>query len=251
MLFLAEIAPNLWTAAQSRRFLGLEVGCRMIVVRLPNDDLVLISPLPLKSGDRARLEALGNVAHLIAPNRFHHLHFGPAQALYPKAQAWGVEGLSQKRPDLRFDHTLDQPGHFENVLHYLPLKGFASITPRGIQNLNESVFWHQPSQTLILTDIAFNFDETFPFTSRLAAQVLGSYQTLRPTRLEKWGSFDKDAVEQSIRQVLHWDFDRVIPGHGSIVESDAKAELQAGYEWLLGRSLDPHPTLAALYNTAR
>lgn len=251
MLFLAEIAPNLWTATQSMRFLGLEVGCRMTVVRLPNDDLVLISPLPLKPSDRARFAALGHVNHLIAPNRFHHLYFGTAQALYPRAQAWGVEGLALKRPDLRFDGTLDRSGDFAGVLHYLPFRGFASITPKGIQTLHETVFWHQPSNTLILTDIAFNFDDTFPFRSRLAAQVLGSYQTLRPSRLEKWGSFDKEAVEQSIRQVLNWEFDRVIPGHGSIVETHGKTQLQAGYEWLLGRSLGPRQTTAALCDTSR
>ncbi len=244
MLFLTEVAPDLWTATQSQRFLGLEVGCRMTVVRLPNRELVLISPLPLKHGDRARLDALGTVKHLIAPNRFHHLYFGDAQALYPQAQAWGVEGLAQKRPDLRFDGWLNQSGSFAGVLHYLPFEGFAGIVLQGVQLANETVFWHQPSRTLIITDLAFNFDETFPFTSRLAAQVLGSYQTLRPTRLEKWGSFDKTAVEHSIRQVLDWDFDRVIPGHGAIVESNAKDQLREGYEWFLGRSLAADPALA-------
>ena len=244
MLFLTEVAPDLWTATQSQRFLGLEVGCRMTVVRLPNRELVLISPLPLKNGDRARLDALGTVKHLIAPNRFHHLYFGDAQALYPQAQAWGVEGLAQKRPDLRFDGLLNQPGNFAGELHYLPFEGFAGIQLQGVQLANETVFWHQPSRTLIVTDLAFNFDETFPFTSRLAAQVLGSYQTLRPTRLEKWGSLNKVAVEQSIRQVLAWDFDRVIPGHGAIVETNAKDQLREGYEWFLGRSLGPSQSLA-------
>lgn len=244
MLFLNEVAPDLWTATQSLRFSGLEVGCRMTVVRLPSQALVLISPLPLKSGDRALLDSLGTVRHLIAPNRFHHLYFGDAQALYPAAQAWGVDGLAAKRPDLRFDDSLDQPGNFEDVLHYLPFQGVASILPQGIQAVHETVFWHRPSGTVILTDIAFNFDETFPFSSRLAAQVLGTYQTLRPSRLEKWVSRDKAAIEKSIRQVLSWDFERVIPGHGSIAESDGKAQLKAGYEWFLGRSLEPCQQLA-------
>ncbi|MEM6838951.1 MAG: DUF4336 domain-containing protein [Cyanobacteria bacterium P01_C01_bin.120] len=237
MLFLDEVAANLWTATQSLRFLGFEVGCRMTVVRLPSQALVLISPLPLKNGDRLRLDALGTVSHIIAPNRFHHLHFGAAQALYPQAQTWGALGLLEKRPDLEFDHTLDQPGQFEETLHYLPFRGFSSILPTGIQTVNETVFWHQPSGTMILTDIAYNFDDTFPFSTRLAAQVLGTYQSLRPSWLEKWGSRDKTVVEKSIRQVLAWDFDRVLPGHGSIIETGGKAQLKAGYEWLLGRSL--------------
>ena len=35
---LIEIAPDLWTATQPLRFLGLEVGSRMTVVRLPSQD---------------------------------------------------------------------------------------------------------------------------------------------------------------------------------------------------------------------
>jgi len=239
MLFLNEIAPNLWTATRSLRFLGLEVGCRMTVVRLPSQALVLISPIALKNGDRALLDSLGTVTHLVAPNLFHHLHFGEAQAIYPNAMAWGVAGLPQKRPDLRFDALLDQPGNFEETLYYQPFRGFSSILPQGIQLAHETVFWHPPSGSVILTDIAFNFDDTFPFTSRLAAQLLGTYQTLRPSRLEKWGTRDKAAVENSIRQVLTWEFDRVIPGHGAVLETHGKAQLQRGFEWFLGRSLAP------------
>lgn len=238
MLFLNEVAPNIWTAAQSFRVLGVEVGSRMTIVRLPSQDLALISPIPLKRGDRTLLDALGRVKYLIAPNLFHHLYIGEVQSMYPEAQVLGVTGLGQKRPDLKADETLSQSGSFEHVLDYLPFEGFSAILPSGIQAVHETVFCHQPSGTLILTDIAFNFDETFPFSTRVAAQILGSYQTLRPSRLEKWGSLDKATVEASIRQVLAWNFDRVIPGHGAIVETGGKAQLEEGYEWFLGRSLD-------------
>ncbi|MEO1127111.1 MAG: hypothetical protein AAFW84_12935 [Cyanobacteria bacterium J06635_15] len=100
-----------------------------------------------------------------------------------------------------------------------------------------TVFCHRPSRTLILTDTAFNFDQNNRLTMRLAAQVLGSYKTLRPSQLEKWGSRDKAAVEASVRQVLAWDFDRVIPGHGSIVETGGKEAFKTGYEWFLDKAL--------------
>jgi hypothetical protein len=209
----------------------------MTVIRLPNQDLVLISPILLKNGDRALLEALGTVRYLIAPNLFHHLYFEAVQQMYPQAETWGVTGLREKCPELTLDHLLDHTGNFADTLEYLPFKGFGAILPSGIQLAQETVFWHRPSRTLIITDIAFNFDDTFPFTTQLAARVLGSYKTLRPSRLEKWGTLDKAAVEASIRQVLAWDFDRVIPAHGAIVETGGKAQLQAAYEWFLERSL--------------
>lgn len=49
---LVELAPDLWVATQPLRFLGLEVGSRMTVVRLPSQKLVLISPIELGLGDR-------------------------------------------------------------------------------------------------------------------------------------------------------------------------------------------------------
>ncbi len=235
---LIEIAPNLWTATQPLRFLGLAVGSRMTVVRLPSQDLVLISPIELGEDERESLDQLGTVRHIIAPNLFHHLSIATTQALYPDAKVWGVTGLAEKCPDLRLDALLNTPGNFGNVLDYRPFEGFAAILPRGIKLAQETVFFHRPSRTLILTDIAFNFDQTSDLLTRLAAQMLGSYQTLRPSRLEKWGSRDKATVEASVRQVLTWDFDRVIPGHGAIVENLGKSQFQAGYEWFLGKSLE-------------
>ncbi len=234
---LLPIASDLWTATQPLRFLGLAVGSRMIVVRLPSQDLVLISPIKLEERDRETLNQLGTVRHLIAPNLFHHLSISSAQAIYPQSTVWGVAGLPEKRPDLNVEQLLTQPGSFENTLDYLPFKGFESILPRGIKPVHETVFFHRPSRTLILTDIAFNFDRNSSLSIRLAAQVLGSYETLRPSRLEKWGSRDKVAVEASVRQVLAWDFDRVIPGHGSILETGGKAQFKAGYEWFLNKTL--------------
>ncbi|MDJ0706098.1 MAG: DUF4336 domain-containing protein [Leptolyngbyaceae cyanobacterium MO_188.B28] len=234
---LIEIAPDLWTANQPLRFLGLEVGSRMTVVRLPSQDLVLISPIGLGEDDLQALDQLGAVSHIIAPNLFHHLSIGSTHMRYPKAKVWGVAGLMEKRSDLQFDALLTEPGSFEESLDYCQFQGFASILPRGVKPVHETVFYHRSSHTLILTDIAFNFDQTNPLSTRLAARVLGSYNTLQPSRLEKWGSRDKATVEKSVRRVLAWDFDRVIPGHGSVIEAGGKAQFKAGYEWFLSKAL--------------
>ena len=236
-MVLAEIAPNLWTATQPFNFLGLEIGTRMTVVRLPGGGLVLISPIQLSDSHRQALDNLGEVQHIVAPNLFHHLFLGGVQAMYPEAKTWGVEGLPQKRPDLRFDALLTAPGSFEDTLDYLPFQGFASILPSGIQLAHETVFYHRPSRTLMLTDTSFNFDETNSFPVRLVGWIGGSYKSLSPSRLEKWGTRNKNAVEASVREVLKWDFDRVIPGHGSIVETDGKAAFKSGFEWFLGKDL--------------
>ncbi|MEO0409213.1 MAG: DUF4336 domain-containing protein [Cyanobacteria bacterium P01_A01_bin.135] len=234
---LTSIANHLWTTAQPLRFLGLEVGARMTVVRLSSGELVLISPVSLTESLCSSLDKLGTVAHIIAPNLFHHLFVGQAQTRYPQAKIWGVEGLRDKRPDLKIDALLDQTGTFAGELDYLPFAGFEVILPRGIATVNETVFFHRPSRTLILTDIAFNFDSSNSLGTQLAARVLGSYNKLKPTLLEKWGTRDKSKVETSVQQVMAWDFERVVPAHGSVIDVGGKAAFQAGYEWFLNRSL--------------
>lgn len=231
---LTETALNLWTATQPLRFLGIDIGSRMSVVRLPSGVLVLISPIELDAQACQKLDSLGPVGHIIAPNLFHHFSIGSAQALYPNAKIWGVAGLSEKRPDLIFDQQFQQSGSFENTLDYLSFKGFKAIMPNGIKPANETVFYHRPTRTLILTDIAYNFDKNNTLGTRLAAKVLlGSYGTLMPSRFEKLATHDKNQVADSVEQVLNWDFDRVIPGHGSVVETGGKDQFEAGYRWFL------------------
>ncbi|MBT9312758.1 DUF4336 domain-containing protein [Leptothoe kymatousa] len=236
---LTPIADNLWCASQPLRFIGLEIGTRMTVVRLGNGDLVLISPIALDAAHRLQLDTLGTVRHIIAPNLFHHMFVGQGQSLYPNATVWGVEGLAEKRPDLKLDDLVNQPGSFNGELDYMPFRGFASILPQGICMANETVFYHRPSRSLILTDIAFNFGQNSSLSVRLGTRILGGYNQLQPSRLEKWGTRDKATVADSVRQVLAWDFDRVIPAHGSIVETNGKAAFKAGYEWFLDCSLSP------------
>lgn len=234
---LIPIADNLWTVTQPFSYLGLEIGTRMVIVRLSGGELILISPIQLQASDCPTLNNLGTVRHLIAPNQFHHLYLGSAQALYPDATAWGVEGLAEKRPDLRLDSLLNQAGSFGGELEYLPFQGFGALLPRGICLAHETVFWHRSSRSLILTDSSFHFDETYPWVTQLAARVLGSYKVLKPSYFEKWGSRDKAQVKASVQKVLAWEFDRVIAAHGSIVETDGKAQVKAGFEWLLGEAL--------------
>ncbi|MEM9246358.1 MAG: DUF4336 domain-containing protein, partial [Cyanobacteria bacterium P01_F01_bin.153] len=178
---LTEIAPDLWVATQPLRFLGVEVGSRMTVVRLPDGGLVLISPIALKDSDRTIIESLGTVRHIIAPNLFHHLSVGTAKDLCPDAKVWGVEGLQEKRPDVAFDNLLNTAGDFGKALEYLPFQGFAAPLPGGIMPVNETVFCHRPSGTLIVTDIAYNFDQNNSLGIRLAARILGSYGQLKPS----------------------------------------------------------------------
>ena len=231
---LKQIDRHLWVAEQPLKFLGLEVGTRMTVIKLSNGSLVIISPIEINSEIQQQLGNIGTVRYIIAPNLFHYLYLAQAQQIYPQAETIAPQGLAAKQPDLKIDRVFTQdPVEFDSELEFVRFEGFQVLIPPKVKVINEIVFYHPASKTLIITDSAFNFDRSFPFATQLAARVLGSYQVLKPYLLDKIASQDKPKLKQSIDKILAWDFQRVIMAHGTIVEHEAKAQLSAGYRWLL------------------
>jgi hypothetical protein len=236
---LQSLGSNIWVANQPLRFWGLEVGTRMTVIRLAHNELAVISPIQLTPQLIADLQELGNVAYLIAPNRYHHLFAQAFKQQYPQAKFLAASGLSEKCPHLQIDRVISEPsGNLGDQLFYQQFPGLYMPTPQGADPLNEVVFYHPESHSLILTDIAFHFDSTMAGLTRAIAKLIGNYDRLQLTLLEKWLIRDKNEVEAAIRSVLDWDFDRVIMAHGSPVTTNGKAMLKAGYEWLLDTNLD-------------
>lgn len=236
---LRAIAKNIWVQEQPLKFLGLEVGTRMTVIRLKNGELIVISPIQANETVIEELNEIGNVSLLIAPNLYHHLFLSDFKAIYPKAKILAPPGLELKRPDIPIDRKLEEKGQIgtDREVEYLLFAGLKFFDLKGFSILNEIVFLHRESHTLILTDTAYHFDATFPFTSQLVFRVLGGYKQLKPSWLEKIATTEKQKVKQAIEQILAWDFNRVIMAHGSIIETEAKEKLKQGYESFLSIAL--------------
>ena len=231
---MLEIDRHLWVAQQPLKYLGLEVGTRTTVIKLEDCSLMLISPIEINLELQQQLDNLGTVKYLIAPNLFHYLYLDLAQQLYPDAAIFAPPGLSAKQPDLNIDRVFTQDKiEFAGELEYTLLTGFRVFIPPKIAVANEIVFYHPRSKTLIITDLAFNFDRTFPTVTQLAARIIGSYGVLKPSWLEKIAVRDKLQLQASINRVLQWDFQRIIMAHGQIVETDAKRQLTEAYQWLV------------------
>ncbi|MBX2865056.1 MAG: DUF4336 domain-containing protein [Leptolyngbyaceae cyanobacterium MAG.088] len=233
---LRKIDQDIWVAEQPLRYFGLNVGTRMTVIRLSNSELVVISPIQASDTLIQQLSELGKVKHIIAPNLYHYLFAAEFKQLYAKATFWTVPGLERKQPELAIDQIIE--GNTKNLwpgLDCLSFSGFRTLSLNGFDSLNEYVFLHIASRTLILTDAAFNFDESFPIATRLITQVIGGYKRLSPSLLEKFATTDKAKVRQSVEQILTWDFERVIVAHGSIVEQGGKEKFNQGYKRFLRR----------------
>ncbi|MGK7872912.1 MAG: DUF4336 domain-containing protein [Xenococcaceae cyanobacterium] len=236
---LKEIDVNIWVAEQPLRYFGLSVGTRMTVLRLANNELAIISPILVDDAIIHQLDEIGYVSHIIAPNLYHYLFVSKFKALYPKAILWVAPGLEYKKPELPIDQVIkNDENSFLRGIEYLLFDGFRTLSLSGFDSLNECVFFHPESRTLILTDTAFHFDESFPLITQFATRVLGGYKNLSPSLLERIATRDKEKVSQSVQKVLAWDFERVIMAHGTIVENNGKERFRKGYEQFLGLSMN-------------
>lgn len=235
---LREIDRDIWVAEQPLRYLGLSVGTRMTVIRLANRELAVISPIQVNDTIVSQLDEQGTVSHIIAPNLYHYLFAANFKKLYPNATFWAAPGLEAKKPDLAIDRTIKGDANsLWNGLEYVFFDGFKTIDLGGFTSLNECVFFQAASRTLILTDTAFHFDESFPTITQFASRAIGGYKKLSPSILERVATKDKEKVRESVKNVLSWDFERVIVAHGSIIETQGKQKFKEGYEQFLGRSL--------------
>lgn len=205
---------------------GLALGGRMTVVRLPEGGLWIHSPVKLDEAVRAAVDALGPVRFLVAPNVMHHVHLGAWAAAYSQAKVVAPTGLRRKRPELRLDVELTDTAD----------PGYAAVLSqqlvRGMPKLDEFLFLHRPSRTLLVTDLAFNIRESPSWLTRAYLKLNRTYGKLAPTVLLKSLVKDRAAVRASLDTVLGWDFERVVVCHGEVLERGGREALRDGFSWL-------------------
>jgi hypothetical protein len=211
---------------------GFEMGARMTIVRLPEDDLaggglLVHSPTELSPSLKNQVDELGEVRHIVTPTRHHHAHLWQWAQAFPNATVWGAPGLDSTTAKTKLDDTLDDTprGAWNRVLDQTTIDGNTLDS--------EIVFLHLPSRTLIVADLCFNISSrNASLMTKVAARSLGVLDVLSPSRAFKVATADKEALRASIRRILDWDFDRIILSHGENVEMNGKAKLRHAFAWL-------------------
>ena len=215
---LRPLAPGVWCAdARARLGGGVALPIRMTVVRLPDGTLWVHSPIRLTDELVAELRALGPVAHLVSPNLFHHLFLAQAAERFPEARVWAPAGLEKKQKTIWIDVHLDVTADWDGAFATLPIE--------GVSSMSEWVFFHRPTGTLIVTDLVFNLDDSARGMTRLLLRLTGAFDRLARSRVWNLLVRDRGAFGTSLRRILELDFERVVPAHGAVIDTDAKAAM--------------------------
>lgn len=226
MPHLQPIAPNLWVIDLPLRVGGLQLGTRTTVVRLASGGLWLHSPGPLQPEQVSAVSALGPVQALVAPNAMHSLFLAQNVGLFPQATVHVSPTLPAK---LKFSFP------YEVLSNEPPALWRDEISQHlvgGLPKLQEVVFFHHASRTLILTDLAFHIRHSDSWFTRLFMRLNGAYGHFGPSRIFRLIVKDRLALRSSLELMQTWDFDRVIVTHGEVLEHGGKQAMQTRYVWV-------------------
>ena len=224
MARITAIADDLWLDTGPVLIVGMPLTSTMTVVRLGDGSVIVHSPVALTAERRASVEAIGRVAHLYAPNVFHHMHLGAWVEAFPAARVHAPPGLAKKRPDLRIDRVHGEGEAFDGVLDEIRIDGF---------RLEESVLVHRPSRTLIVADLVHNIGRPDHAWTKVYAGAMGFYDRVALSRMLRWAAFsDRAAARRSVDALLSRPFDGLVVGHGGPIARGANEALAAAYAWL-------------------
>ena len=229
---LQTFADNIWTIDGPIAYdFGFAFTTRMTVVRLADRSLWVDSPVQVPFETLKTIVDTGTVRYLLAATPRHFWRLEAWHTLFPAAEVW-----SSRNTPLRL-----AAGH-------LPMTGILTDTPnpgwadeidqlvfKGNPFLDEVIFLHKPSHTVILGDL-------------IQANPMMNGKHLRNALLRLSGGahpnggvgFDirltftnRKLARQSLERLLSWDFDKLIIAHGNCIRNDAKSYVERAFQWLV------------------
>lgn len=200
----------------------IPIPVRMTVIRLDEGQLILHSPIPLSRELRDELDALGPVGFIVVPEAHGRFAAQAAQA-YPSAELLAAPRAPRRRRFLSFDAPLadEPPDAWRGQVETLLVRGF---------RLNEVLLFHRKSRTLVLTDLCFNIQRSSSRVGRAFFRANGMWRYFGPSRIiRRVAVSDHATLLDSLERAFEWGFERIVPGHGDVIEHGGSAAIRAAW----------------------
>lgn len=219
------VANRIWSLERPVWFSGARLRVRTTVVRLDDGSLLLHTPAPPTDALAEELRALGPVRWLVVPNCWHHLAAPAAAARFRGARLVGPASALRRNRMLKLDLDLHD-GQFSKLV-----PEFEALPLAGVPFWDETVLYHRPTQTLLGADIVCSAGVKDHFTWRLGARMTGCYERVRVPPDARKKLEDKAAAARSLLLMLQRPAERLIIGHGDIIEHGCRDYL--AHAWRL------------------
>jgi hypothetical protein len=201
----------------------------MTVIRLTDGGLVVHSPTRLDLASQEEFQKLGPIVAIIAPSWWHDLYLRQYLSAYPDARFYRVPTLVRQNRSLPLAELQNglAPSLWADEIDQVHVQGIGLF-------LDEMVFYHRPSRSLIVADLLFNLSSKDAWITRMMGSlVIGPFPGCRFARLYQPAVTDRRRMRTAVERILDWDFDQIIVGHGAVVESNGKKCFRTAFRWLL------------------
>ncbi len=230
---LEKVDERIWLAeGECVNFYGFAYPTRSVIVQLNDGGLWVWSPVQLSKNLKDAVHELGTPKYLVSPNKLHYLFLQEWLLAYPDAKLWGPQSTIDKCKEIKFDGVLthDSPTDWKGEIEQVWFNGSLAM--------DEIVFFHKSSRTVILADLSENFSEDFlmkhwSLWQRLLAKGWGIVEGKGYAPLEWRLSFwPRKKTQNTLREMLDWEPEKVIMAHGVWQKSGGRAYLEKAFKWV-------------------
>ncbi|WP_428265296.1 DUF4336 domain-containing protein [Haliangium sp.] len=221
------VGDQIWVCERPVKFLGSWLRSRSLVVKLASGGLWVHSPPAPTDELRAALDDLGPVEWLVVPNRFHHLEMPRFAEAYPDATVIGPASVVERNAALRLDADIADPMVAERVpeIQAMPLT--------GMPFLDETLFFHRPTGTLIGADVALCATHQDHWTWRIPARLMGVYGRIKVSPDVRFRKRDRDALARSLEAILALPIEQLALAHTDLIRERPAEQLAAAWRFAL------------------
>lgn len=226
-VFEVVVPESIWVTEHPVWFSGLRQRARTTIVRLTGGALWVHSSGPRTDEVCAALDALGEVRFIVVPNRYHHLQAPATAARYPNALVVGPKSAVVRNPRVSLNLGVDDPAYIEATPELTP------IPLGGVPFLDETVFFHQASGSLIAADLLMSACARDHWTSRVVGRVLGHYGKVRTPPDVRWNTRANAEVVASIEQMRALPLNRILVAHADPITDQPAEQLARAWSFAI------------------
>lgn len=226
-IFEVVVPDAIWVTERPVWFSGVRLRSRTTVVRLAGDALWVHSPCAPTDEVCAALDALGEVRWIVVPNRFHHLQTPATAARYPKAVVVGPKSAQSRNPHLRLTLGVDDPEYVRSTPE------LTSMQLGGVPFLDETVFFHPATGSLIAADLLMSACARDHFTWRIAARIWGRYGKVGTPPDVRWNTRANAAAAESIAQLRALPLQRILVAHADPITEAPAQKLAKAWDFAI------------------
>jgi len=148
-------------------------------------------------------------------------------ARYPNAVVVGAKSAELRNPHVRVAMAADDPVYVRSTPE------LTSLALQGVPFLDETVFFHAASGSLIAADLAMSACARDHWTWRIAARIWGRYQKVGTPPDVRLRTRASAAVAESVRRLAGLPLQRILVAHADPITERPAEQLARAWAFAI------------------